>query len=76
MHRPTAPTVLVEPILRQPTRLKAAARFAAARHPLLRMSTRTVRKPRAAEASATIKISGTGDKQRIACVERVARMEQ
>jgi hypothetical protein len=67
--------VLVEPIPRQPTRLKVAARFAAALRPLLRMSTRTVRKPRAAEASATIKISGTGDEQRIARVERVARTE-
>ena len=61
MHRPIAPTALLEPIPCQPIPPNAAARFAAAFRALLRSPTRTVRQPQAVVALATIKTSITGD---------------
>src|SRR5262245_64149225 len=53
---------------------KAAARFAAAFRALLRsIAIRTARKPRAAGASVTIKISGTGEENRTRTRVRVGR---
>src|SRR5215510_7903706 len=55
MRSPIAATALLEPIPRNPTPPKAAARFAArAFCALLRFPTRTVRKPPAVVALATI----------------------
>src|SRR5262249_24943531 len=59
------PTAIREPTPREPMPPKAAARFAAAFRALLRsIAIRTVRKPRPAAASVTIKISGTGEENR------------
>src|SRR6266508_4280808 len=63
MHSPIAATALLEPIPRKPIPPKAAARFAArAFRALFRFPTRTVRKPQAVVALATIKPSRTGEK--------------
>ena len=62
MHSPIAATALLEAIPRKPIPPKAAARFAVrAFRALLRFPTRTVRKPQAVVALATIKPSRTGD---------------
>jgi hypothetical protein len=60
-----AATALLEPIPRKPIAPKAAARFAArAFRALLRFPTRTVRRPQAVVALATIEPSRTGEKKR------------
>src|SRR5262245_8446489 len=66
MHSPIAATALPEPIPRQPTPPKAAARFAARAFCVrFRLPTRTVRKPLAVVALATIEPSRTGEKRGI-----------
>ena len=63
MPSPIAATPLRKPIARKPIPRKAAARFAArAFCARFRFPTRTVRKPRAVAASATIEPSRAGDK--------------
>src|SRR5215472_16101946 len=59
MHSPIAVTALLEPMPRRPIHPKAAARLPAAFRALLRFSTRTVRKPQAVVALATIEASRT-----------------
>src|SRR5262249_56042224 len=62
MHSPIAATALLEPTPRLPIPPKSAARFAArAFYARLRLPTRTVRKPQAGVALATIKPSRTGE---------------
>jgi hypothetical protein len=64
MHSPIAATALLEPILRKPISPKAAARFAVrAFRALLRFPTRTVRKPQAVAALATIEPSRAFEKK-------------
>jgi hypothetical protein len=64
MHSPIAATALLEPIPRKPIPLKAVARFAArAFRALLRFPTRTVRKPQAVVALATIEASRTTNRR-------------
>src|SRR5215467_8151265 len=64
MHSPIAATALLEPIPRLPIPPKSAARFVTrAFCALLRFPTRTVRKPQAVVALATIEPSRTGEKQ-------------
>jgi hypothetical protein len=64
MPSPIAATALLEPIPRKPIPPKAAARFAArAFRALFRFPTRTVRKPLAVAALATIEPSRTGEKK-------------
>src|SRR5260370_36741605 len=61
MHSPLAATALLEPITRPPIPPKAAARFAVrAFCALLRLPTRTVRKPQAVAALATNEPPRTG----------------
>src|SRR5438034_11286116 len=67
MRSPTAATALREPILRRPIPPKAAARFAAGAFRAIVPpfpTTRTVRRPRAVVALATIKTSGTGEEKK------------
>src|SRR5262245_1211935 len=65
MRSPIAATALLEPIPRKPTPPKAPARFAArAVCALLRLPIRTVRKPPAVVALATIEPSRTGEIKR------------
>src|SRR5215471_1031670 len=62
MHSPIAATALLEPIPRLPIPPKSAARFVArAFCARLRLPTRTVRKPLAVVALATIEPSRTGE---------------
>src|SRR5258707_1183628 len=61
MHSPLAATALLEPITRPPIPPKAAARFAVrAFCALLRLPTRTARKPQAGRTLATIVPSPAG----------------
>ena len=63
MHSPIAAIALHKPIPRKPIRPKAAARFAArALRALFRLPIRTVRKPPAVEAWATIEPCHTGER--------------
>jgi hypothetical protein len=64
MHSPIAATALLEPIPRRPIHPKAAARFPAAFRILFRFPTRTVRKPQAVVALATIEGSRTTNELR------------
>src|SRR5258708_5424106 len=65
MHSPLAATALLEPITRPPIPPKAAARFAVrAFCALLRLPTRTVRKPQAVATFATIQAPRPGGKAR------------
>jgi hypothetical protein len=64
MLSPIGAPALREPIPRRPIHPKAGARFPAAFHALLRFPTRTVRKPQAVAALATIEASRTTNELR------------